>query len=88
MSDSISAVTRALLTLATFFACATLGAGLALFTGWPVAILSGIVGFVFVQQMTSGFARRRCSASSRAEGPAAAAWTGMGLYQHAWRPNR
>jgi cyclic-di-GMP phosphodiesterase TipF (flagellum assembly factor) len=59
MSDSISAVTRALLTLATFFACATLGAGLALFTGWPVAILSGIVGFVFVQQMTSGFARRR-----------------------------
>ena len=59
MSDSISAVTRVLLTLATFFACATLGAGLALFTGWPVAILSGIVGFVFVQQVTSGFVRRR-----------------------------
>jgi cyclic-di-GMP phosphodiesterase TipF (flagellum assembly factor) len=59
MSDRISAVTRVLLTLATFFVCATLGAGLALFTGWPVAILSGIVGFVFVQQATSGFARRR-----------------------------
>ncbi len=59
MSDSISAVTRALLTLAAFFVCATLGAGLALFTGWPVAILSGIVGFVFVQQVVSGFARRR-----------------------------
>jgi cyclic-di-GMP phosphodiesterase TipF (flagellum assembly factor) len=59
MSDSISAVTRVLLTLAIFFVCATLGAGLALFTGWPVAILSGIVGFVFVQQVTSGFVRRR-----------------------------
>jgi cyclic-di-GMP phosphodiesterase TipF (flagellum assembly factor) len=59
MSDSISAVTRALLTLAIFFVCATLGAGLALFTGWPVAILSGIVGFVCVQQLVSGFARRR-----------------------------
>ena len=59
MSDSISAVTRALLTLAIFFVCATLGAGLALFTGWPVAILSGIVGFVCVQHLVSGFARRR-----------------------------
>jgi cyclic-di-GMP phosphodiesterase TipF (flagellum assembly factor) len=59
MSDSISAVTRALLTLAVFFVCATLGAGLALFTGWPVAVLSGIVGFVCVQQLVSGFARRR-----------------------------
>ena len=59
MSDRISAVTRVLLTLSVFFVCATLGAGLALFTGWPVAILSGIVGFVVVQQMLSGFARRR-----------------------------
>jgi cyclic-di-GMP phosphodiesterase TipF (flagellum assembly factor) len=58
MSDSISAVTRALLTLSLFFVCATLGAGLALFTGWPVAILSGIVGFITVQQVISGFARR------------------------------
>jgi len=59
MSDSISAVTRVLLTLSVFFVCATLGAGLALFTGWPVAILSGIVGFVFLQQVISGFTRRR-----------------------------
>jgi len=59
MSDRISAVTRTLLTLSVFFVCATLGAGLALFTGWPVAILSGIVGFVVVQQILSGFARRR-----------------------------
>jgi cyclic-di-GMP phosphodiesterase TipF (flagellum assembly factor) len=59
MSDRISAVTKGLLTLSVFFLCATLGAGLALFTGWPVAILSGIVGFVCVQQITSGFGRRR-----------------------------
>jgi len=59
MSDRISAVTRGLLTLTVFFVCATLGAGLALFTGWPVAILSGIVGFVVVQQVASSFARRR-----------------------------
>jgi cyclic-di-GMP phosphodiesterase TipF (flagellum assembly factor) len=59
MSDRISAVTRVLLTLSIFFVCATLGAGLALFTGWPVAILSGIVGFVVVQQVVSGFSRRR-----------------------------
>src|SRR5215469_7973199 len=59
MSDSVSAITRVLLTLAIFFICATLGAGLALFTGWPVAILSGMVGFVFLQQVISGFSRRR-----------------------------
>lgn len=59
MSDRISAVTRVLLTLTVFFVCATLGAGLALFTGWPVAILSGVVGFVCVQHVAAGFARRR-----------------------------
>jgi cyclic-di-GMP phosphodiesterase TipF (flagellum assembly factor) len=59
MSDRISAVTKGLLTLTVFFVCATLGAGLALFTGWPVAILSGIVGFVVIQQVVSSFARRR-----------------------------
>jgi cyclic-di-GMP phosphodiesterase TipF (flagellum assembly factor) len=42
-----------------FFVCATLGASLALFTGWPVAILSGVVSFVVVQQITGSFARRR-----------------------------
>jgi cyclic-di-GMP phosphodiesterase TipF (flagellum assembly factor) len=59
MSDGISAITRVLLTLTVLFVCATLGAGLALFTGWPVAILSGFLGFVFVQQVLAGFARRR-----------------------------
>jgi len=59
MSDRIPAVTRALLTLSIFFACATIGAAMALFTGWPVAILSGIVGFVCVQQVAASFARRR-----------------------------
>jgi cyclic-di-GMP phosphodiesterase TipF (flagellum assembly factor) len=59
MTDRIPALTKALLTLSVFFACATLGAALALFTGLPVAILSGIVGFVSVQQIVAGFARRR-----------------------------
>ena len=59
MSEHISSATKALLTLSLFFVCATLGAGLALFTGWPVAILSGVVSFVCVQQVTASFARRR-----------------------------
>src|SRR5262245_46525509 len=59
MSEHISTATRALLTLSVFFVCATLGAGLALFTGWPVAILSGVVSFVFVQQVAASFARKR-----------------------------
>jgi cyclic-di-GMP phosphodiesterase TipF (flagellum assembly factor) len=59
MTDRIPILTKALLTLSLFFACATLGAGLALFTGWPVAILSGIVGFVSVEHLAAGFARRR-----------------------------
>ncbi|HMH65607.1 MAG TPA: EAL domain-containing protein [Rhizomicrobium sp.] len=59
MSDRIPAVTKALLTLAIFFVCATMGAAMALFTGWPVAILSGIVGFVSIQQVSASFARRR-----------------------------
>ncbi len=58
-SEHISTATRALLTLSVFFICATLGAGLALFTGWPVAILSGVVSFVCVQQVASSFARKR-----------------------------
>jgi cyclic-di-GMP phosphodiesterase TipF (flagellum assembly factor) len=59
MSEHIPTATRALLTLSVFFVCATLGAGLALFTGWPVAILSGVVSFVCVQQVAASFARRR-----------------------------
>jgi cyclic-di-GMP phosphodiesterase TipF (flagellum assembly factor) len=52
-------MTKALLTLSAFFVCATLGAGLALFTGWPVAVLSGIVAFLAVQQVGGALARRR-----------------------------
>jgi cyclic-di-GMP phosphodiesterase TipF (flagellum assembly factor) len=59
MTDRISSLTKALLTLSMFFICATVGAALALFTGWPVAILSGIVAFVCLQQVIGGFARRR-----------------------------
>lgn len=59
MTDRISTLTKALLTLSLFFVCATMGAALALFTGWPVAILSGIVGFISIQQVISGFSRRR-----------------------------
>jgi cyclic-di-GMP phosphodiesterase TipF (flagellum assembly factor) len=59
MSERISTLTKALLTLSMFFVCATIGAALALFTGWPVAILSGIVGFIVVQQVMASFARRR-----------------------------
>jgi cyclic-di-GMP phosphodiesterase TipF (flagellum assembly factor) len=59
MNDRISAATKGLLTLTVFFVCATLGAGMALFVGWPVAILSGIVAFVCVQQVAASFARLR-----------------------------
>src|SRR6195256_3794249 len=59
MADRISTVTKGLLTLSLFFVCATLGAAMALFTGWPVAILSGVVGFVIVQQIMASFARSR-----------------------------
>ena len=47
------------MTLTCLFASATLGAALALFTGWPVAILSAVVTFLFTQQMGLSFARRR-----------------------------
>jgi len=59
MTDRISSVTKALLTLCIFFICATLGAAMALFVGWPVAILSGVVGFILLQQILGAFARRR-----------------------------
>src|SRR5580693_3661231 len=52
-------MTKALITLTCFFASATLGAALALFAGWPVAILSGALTFLFTQHMSASFARRR-----------------------------
>jgi len=51
-------MTKALITLTCLFASATLSAALALFTGWPVAILSGALSFLFTQNMSAGFSRR------------------------------
>ena len=50
---------RFLITLTCLFASATLGAALALFTGWPIAILTGALAFLFTQQMSGSFARGR-----------------------------
>ena len=55
----ISAATKALLTLSALFLCATLGAGLALFTGWAVAVLAGVVAFLALPQGLGAFSRRR-----------------------------
>lgn len=63
----ITAMTKVLLTLSAFFVCATLGAGLALFTGWPVAILSGVVSFLAVQQIGAAWSRRRDKRSTARE---------------------
>lgn len=63
----ISAATKALLTLSALFLCATLGAGLALFTGWAVAILAGIVAFLALQQGLGAFSRRRASRATARE---------------------
>ena len=52
-------MTKILVTLTCLFASATLGAALALFTGWPVAILAGAMAFLFTQQMGLSFGRRR-----------------------------
>ena len=51
-------MTKVLITLTCFFASATLGAAMALFTGWPVAIMGGAVAFLFTQNMSSAFTRR------------------------------
>jgi cyclic-di-GMP phosphodiesterase TipF (flagellum assembly factor) len=52
-------MTRFLIMLTCLFACATLGAALALITGWPVGILSGALAFLFTQHVSAGFARRQ-----------------------------
>ena len=50
-------MTRFLITLTALFASATLTAGLALFSGWPVAILAGALAFLASQQLAGSFAR-------------------------------
>jgi len=52
-------MTKILVTLTCLFASATLGAALALFTGWPMAILAAAITFLFTQHMGLAFARRR-----------------------------
>ena len=69
-------MTKALITLTCLFASATLSAALALFTGWPVAILSGALSFLFTQNMSAGFARR---ADKRATARELAALRKMGM---------
>jgi cyclic-di-GMP phosphodiesterase TipF (flagellum assembly factor) len=44
--------------LTCLFASATLGAALALFSGWPIGILSGALAFLFTRQMSASLARR------------------------------
>ena len=51
-------MTKVLITLTCLFACATFGAALALFTGWPVAIMAGVVSFLFTQNLSASFTRR------------------------------
>ncbi len=52
-------MTRFLIMLTCLFACATLGAALALISGWPVGLLSGALAFLFTQQVSAGFSRRQ-----------------------------
>jgi cyclic-di-GMP phosphodiesterase TipF (flagellum assembly factor) len=60
-------MTRFLITLTCFFACATLGAAIALFSGWPIGILSGALAFLFTQQMTAAILRRRDKRATQRE---------------------
>ena len=52
-------MTRLLLNLTAFFACAFLGASMVLFTGWPVALVSAAVAFLGVQHVSAALARRK-----------------------------
>ena len=52
-------MTRFLIMLTCLFASATLSAALALFLGWPVALLAGGLAFLFTQHVSGIFARRR-----------------------------
>ena len=60
-------MTRFLIMLTCLFASATLSAALALFVGWPVALLSGALAFLFTQQMAGSFARRQDKRATQRE---------------------
>jgi cyclic-di-GMP phosphodiesterase TipF (flagellum assembly factor) len=44
-----------------------LGAAIALFSGWPIGILSGALAFLFTQQMTAAILRRRDKRATQRE---------------------
>jgi len=52
-------MTKLLLNLTAFFACAFLGASMVLFTGWPVALVSAAVAFLGVQHVSAAMTRRK-----------------------------
>ncbi len=52
-------MTKLLLNLTAFFACAFLGASMVLFTGWPVALVSAAVAFLGIQQVSATLSRRK-----------------------------
>ncbi len=60
-------MTRFLITLTAFFASATLTAALALFTGWPIAILAGALAFLATQQVAGTFARLKDKRTAQRE---------------------
>ena len=60
-------MTRFLINLTALFASATLTAALALFSGWPVAILAGVVAFLATQQVAGSFARLKDKRASQRE---------------------
>ena len=52
-------MTKVLLNLTCFFACAFLGASMVLFTGWPLALVSAGLVFLGVQQFSAALTRRK-----------------------------
>src|SRR3984957_1649207 len=60
-------MTRILITLTALFASATITAALALFSGWPVAILAGVVAFLATQQVAASFARLKDKRAAQRE---------------------
>ena len=60
-------MTRFLITLTALFASATITAALALFSGWPVAILAGVVAFIATQQVAGSFARLKDKRAAQRE---------------------
>src|SRR6478609_8317822 len=52
-------MTKVLINLTCFFACAFLGASMVLFTGWPLALVSAGTVFLGMQQFSAALARRK-----------------------------